>query len=276
MGARAGVRPHIRQHYCIVCPAAPLAAPTCPHPHAHTHMYAPLPLCCPHTPIPQSPHSPVLQEVPYCPALPHLFFGEEAYMAARGWTRGWDVFAPARPLAFHQWQRSSRQHTYQRDVRVAAAAGEKEVGEKEAGEKEAGEKEAGEKGEGGEEGGEERAEEVAALRRRSQARVLAVLRTGGGDGEAGGGDRGSGAAFALLGREQELQPGRREEQEEQEGQGQEEGWPVGHVWGLGRERSLAELAAAFGVDYVRGEVVRPELASWGGLGPEAFVGGSSQ
>eukprot|EP00198_Chlamydomonas_reinhardtii_P013074 XP_001702411.1 predicted protein [Chlamydomonas reinhardtii] len=57
-----------------------------------------------------------LQEVPYCPALPHLFFGEEAYMAARGWTRGWDVYAPALPLAFHQWQRSSRQHTYQRDT----------------------------------------------------------------------------------------------------------------------------------------------------------------
>ncbi|KAG2425670.1 hypothetical protein HXX76_013512 [Chlamydomonas incerta] len=134
-----------------------------------------------------------LQEVPYCPALPHLFFGEEAYVAARGWTRGWDLFAPSRPLAFHH---------------------------------------------------------------------------GGGNGSGGGGDAGAGdrkgpGAAAASARQAEI---------EENGE-QEEGWPVGHVWGLGRERSLADLAVAFGVDYVRGEVVAPELARWGGLGPEAFVGG---
>ncbi|GIL48603.1 hypothetical protein Vafri_5080, partial [Volvox africanus] len=57
-----------------------------------------------------------LREVPYCPYLPHLFFGEESYMLARMYTRGWDVFAPAVPLAFHQWERSARAHTYQRDM----------------------------------------------------------------------------------------------------------------------------------------------------------------
>ncbi|GFR46699.1 hypothetical protein Agub_g8318, partial [Astrephomene gubernaculifera] len=54
-----------------------------------------------------------MQEVPYCPSLPHLFFGEESYMLARSWSRGWRVFAPALPLAFHQWQRGARAHTYQ-------------------------------------------------------------------------------------------------------------------------------------------------------------------
>ncbi|GLI62639.1 hypothetical protein VaNZ11_005305 [Volvox africanus] len=57
-----------------------------------------------------------LREVPYCPYLPHLFFGEESYMLARMWTRGWDVFAPAVPLAFHQWERSARAHPCQRDM----------------------------------------------------------------------------------------------------------------------------------------------------------------
>ncbi|GIL69568.1 hypothetical protein Vretifemale_495 [Volvox reticuliferus] len=67
-----------------------------------------------------------LREVPYCPYLPHLFFGEESYMLARMWTRGWDVFAPAVPLAFHQWERSARAHTYQRDKMGEAAKGQQQ------------------------------------------------------------------------------------------------------------------------------------------------------
>jgi hypothetical protein len=54
-----------------------------------------------------------LLEVPYCPHLPHLFFGEEQYMLLRMWTRGWDVFAPTQPLAFHQWERTARSTSYQ-------------------------------------------------------------------------------------------------------------------------------------------------------------------
>ena len=52
-------------------------------------------------------------QVPYPPAsvLPHLFFGEEVWMLARMWTRGWRVYAPCAPITFHQWERSSRAHT---------------------------------------------------------------------------------------------------------------------------------------------------------------------
>ncbi|KAF8072911.1 hypothetical protein HT031_000571 [Scenedesmus sp. PABB004] len=63
-----------------------------------------------------------LAEVPYCPHLPHLFFGEESYMLARMATRGWRVAAPALPLAFHQWERSARAASYQGSGCVDAAA----------------------------------------------------------------------------------------------------------------------------------------------------------
>lgn len=41
-------------------------------------------------------------------------------MQARMWTRGWDVWAPAAPIVFHQWERSCRAHSFQAD-RAAAA-----------------------------------------------------------------------------------------------------------------------------------------------------------
>lgn len=47
-------------------------------------------------------------EVPYDPYLPFLFFGEEVSMAARMWTRGWDVFAPDEHVLFHLWSRCHR------------------------------------------------------------------------------------------------------------------------------------------------------------------------
>jgi len=59
-----------------------------------------------------------LLEVPYCPHLPHLFFGEEQYMLLRMWTWGWDVYGPSQPLAFHQWERSARANSYQACVKV--------------------------------------------------------------------------------------------------------------------------------------------------------------
>lgn len=59
-----------------------------------------------------------LVEVPYCPHLPHLFFGEEQYMLLRMWTRGWDVFAPTQPVVFHQWERSARPSNYQACIKV--------------------------------------------------------------------------------------------------------------------------------------------------------------
>lgn len=60
----------------------------------------------------------LLLEVPYCPHLPHMFFGEESYMLARMVTRGWQVWAPSQPVLFHQWERSARANHYQSSVQV--------------------------------------------------------------------------------------------------------------------------------------------------------------
>lgn len=46
-------------------------------------------------------------QIPYGD-LPYLFFGEEQYMLARMWTHGWDMFAPPRSIAYHQWSRAQR------------------------------------------------------------------------------------------------------------------------------------------------------------------------
>ena len=43
-------------------------------------------------------------------------------MLARMWTRGWRVFAPSVPIAFHQWRRGERVHTYQGDRQRDEAA----------------------------------------------------------------------------------------------------------------------------------------------------------
>lgn len=95
----------------------------------HTHANTPPPRSLqqrPATPVPSffwaagfsfAPSSWLLQ-VPYCPHLPHLFFGEEQAMLLRMWTRGWDVYAPTQPLAFHQWERSARGNSYQACVQV--------------------------------------------------------------------------------------------------------------------------------------------------------------
>ncbi|CAM9095053.1 unnamed protein product, partial [Heterosigma akashiwo] len=45
---------------------------------------------------------------PYDPRLHHVFFGEEAGLAARLWTRGADFFAPAEVVFFHLWSRRHR------------------------------------------------------------------------------------------------------------------------------------------------------------------------
>ena len=45
-----------------------------------------------------------LREVPY-PRVENLFFGEEALMAAKLWTAGWDFFAPPEEVVHHLWSR---------------------------------------------------------------------------------------------------------------------------------------------------------------------------
>lgn len=60
-------------------------------------------------------------QVPY-ESLRFLFFGEEAFQLARLWAAGWDVFAPAVAVVFHQWSRAGRR-TFQSEVpRVRACA----------------------------------------------------------------------------------------------------------------------------------------------------------
>jgi len=58
----------------------------------------------------------VIQEVPYDPHLPFLFFGEEALMNLRLWTHGWDFYAPGENIIFHLWTRDYR-HNF-REIKV--------------------------------------------------------------------------------------------------------------------------------------------------------------
>lgn len=50
----------------------------------------------------------VLHDCPYDPLLPRLFFGEEASMAARLFTHGYDLFAPPQAVLYHLWTRAHR------------------------------------------------------------------------------------------------------------------------------------------------------------------------
>jgi len=50
----------------------------------------------------------VIREVPYDAGLVDVFFGEEASMAVRLWTSGWDFFCPSSPAIFHLWSRAHR------------------------------------------------------------------------------------------------------------------------------------------------------------------------
>lgn len=48
----------------------------------------------------------MVTRVPYDPALPHLFQGEELLYSARLWTHGFDFFTPTRNLVFHHYHRN--------------------------------------------------------------------------------------------------------------------------------------------------------------------------
>ena len=63
------------------------------------------------------------KQVPYDPGLPFLFFGEEAAMLARMWTSGWDIFMPPQSVAFHQWERGARAHSFQSDIPLVCLPG---------------------------------------------------------------------------------------------------------------------------------------------------------
>ena len=50
----------------------------------------------------------VIRDVPYDPHLRHLFFGEEVSMAARLYTKGYDLVAPPETVCYHLWSRAHR------------------------------------------------------------------------------------------------------------------------------------------------------------------------
>ena len=50
----------------------------------------------------------MIADAPYDPHLPFLFFGEEVSMAARMWTRGYDLYAPDAPVLYHRYERDYR------------------------------------------------------------------------------------------------------------------------------------------------------------------------
>lgn len=52
--------------------------------------------------------SQMIEQVPYDPHLPFLFFGEEILMASRLWTQGWRFYAPGENVLYHLWKRSYR------------------------------------------------------------------------------------------------------------------------------------------------------------------------
>lgn len=206
-------------------------------------------------------------------------------MLARAWTRGWDVFAPAVPLAFHQWERAARLHTYQRDhhnsavgvavgaveadgagvageppgVAVGAMRGTAAGAEEAEVEEENGGVGAGGGGSGGGRGlglAAEAEGSVAAQREASRARVLGVLGVTGCAGSRRGEESPGGGEGAV------------QEQGGASG-GMEQDWAVGGVWGLGTVRSLQQLHEHLGVDFAARKVL--PRAVWGGQRPEAFL-----
>jgi hypothetical protein len=182
------------------------------------------PLPCPPAPL----------QVPYCPHLQHLFFGEELYQLARMWTSGYDVFAPPCALAAHQWGRGARAATYQGDVLGggAGAEGAAPAAAGGGGGGACGGAEAGDAPAPAEASGQR--EQQQQQRRQAQQRVLAVLLGEGGQGQQG-----------------------------------EEGWGVGQRWGLGRVRSLQQFVQHLGVDFAQRRAL--ERAVYGGRDPAEFA-----
>src|SRR3990167_5703242 len=46
-----------------------------------------------------------LNEIPFDPNLPYLFYGEEIANSARFWTHGWDIFTPNENAVYHYYTR---------------------------------------------------------------------------------------------------------------------------------------------------------------------------
>ncbi|KAG5177965.1 hypothetical protein JKP88DRAFT_169463, partial [Tribonema minus] len=73
------------------------------------------------------PSGALLRDARYDPALRHVFFGEEAAMAARLFTAGYDFYAPPQAVAYHLWTRAHRPSF--RENETAETARERQRGE---------------------------------------------------------------------------------------------------------------------------------------------------
>jgi hypothetical protein len=160
---------------------------------------------------------------PCCPRMRHLFFGEEAYGLARLYTGGYDVFVPARCVAWHQWglPRSERAK--------AAAAGVAEATEAEATVITYAALVA----------GDARARHERAASERCVRALLA-----GEEVVVVGGRGGSGAAVATL-----WWGGGGDDDRNDDADDDPADWRPGGRWGLGTARPIESLYARCGVDF---------------------------
>jgi hypothetical protein len=185
-----------------------------------------------------------------CPRLRHLFFGEEAYGLARLYTAGYDVFAPARCVAWHQWG-ETRGKRAERAAAAAAAAAVDEAG-----------------GSGAAAGAKTYAALVAgdaqAQRERaaSERRVRRLLAGGEQVGLGGAAERARPALEPLWWGG--LTPGGGAAEDDDS----DPDWRPGGRWGLGTARPLQALYARCGVDFSARRV--SEGARRGGLPPGSF------
>jgi len=217
-----------------------------------------------------------VRDAPFCcPRLRHLFFGEEAYGLARLHTGGYDVYAPARCVAWHQWgvpraERAARASCSSgaRSAAASAAAAAAAAGSGPA---------AAAAGAGTYAAlvaGDARARrERAASERRVRALLAgealppAARAAAAREGTRGGG----GAAVETLWwrRPAERAGGDGDGDEDGDNGDDADDWAPGGRWGLGTRRSLDSLYARCGVDFRRLEV--GARAQRGGLPQASFV-----
>lgn len=57
----------------------------------------------------------IVNEIPYDPEI--SFFGEEICFAMRAWTRGWDIYSPSIPLAYHFYRRNGHKKIWSDEVK---------------------------------------------------------------------------------------------------------------------------------------------------------------
>jgi hypothetical protein len=245
-------------------------SPTSPSPHLHHSLRAP--------------------QVPYCPHLPQLFFGEELYQLVRMWSRGWDVYAPAATCLAHQWERGAREASWQKDTGPREASWQKDTGRTQGSSAIASSSSGAVSSAGGAAGSQQEAVELGSsgahggkagpsTQHADTAAAGSTAPHEPGSGEPAAAEAEAAAAASAAAKAQQ----RRESQhrvlamlrgEGQAGQhGQQagtDGWGVGQRWGLGTQRSLQQWCEHLGVDFCSRAV--SARARYGGRGQHEFAG----